>query len=139
MHDTDAAFLQALASTKRGKRREDDFDREFNNLRISKPEIGQDAGDDADEEPSRIRTLVKMRLSQWHLPLFLVSFVPVVVFHFTRHWLTSNAIALCLALNAVSLMGLDSFLTGSIMLGGLFLYDIFWVFGTAALMWCARR
>ncbi|EJD00470.1 uncharacterized protein FOMMEDRAFT_30502 [Fomitiporia mediterranea MF3/22] len=42
-HDTDAAFLQALASTKKGKRREDDFDREFNNLRISKPEVGQDA------------------------------------------------------------------------------------------------
>ncbi|KAL5522140.1 hypothetical protein ACEPAF_1997 [Sanghuangporus sanghuang] len=42
-HDTDAAFLQALASTKKGKRREDDFDREFNNLRISKPEQESDA------------------------------------------------------------------------------------------------
>lgn len=41
--DTDAAFLQALASTKKGKRREDDFDREFNNLRISKPEHDHEA------------------------------------------------------------------------------------------------
>ncbi|KAH7886651.1 hypothetical protein F5I97DRAFT_2058933 [Phlebopus sp. FC_14] len=37
--DTDQAFLTALASKKKGKRTEDDFDREFNNLRISKPDL----------------------------------------------------------------------------------------------------
>jgi len=37
--DTDAAFLKAIASTKRGKKAEDSFDREFNNLKISKPEL----------------------------------------------------------------------------------------------------
>ncbi|KAF8175759.1 proline-rich protein [Pholiota molesta] len=37
--DTDAAFLKAIASTKRGKKAEDVFDREFNQLKISKPEI----------------------------------------------------------------------------------------------------
>ena len=37
--DTDAAFLKAIASTKRGKKAEDKFDREFNNLKISKPEL----------------------------------------------------------------------------------------------------
>lgn len=40
--DTDADFLKALASTKKGKRREDEFDREFNNLRISVPEREKD-------------------------------------------------------------------------------------------------
>lgn len=41
--DMDDAFLRAVASTKRGKRIEDDFDREFNGLRISKPKaVGQD-------------------------------------------------------------------------------------------------
>ncbi|KIK82439.1 hypothetical protein PAXRUDRAFT_715252 [Paxillus rubicundulus Ve08.2h10] len=37
--DTDQAFLTALASKKRGKKTEDEFDREFNNLRISKPDV----------------------------------------------------------------------------------------------------
>jgi len=37
--DTDKHFLTALASAKKGKRNEDSFDREFNNLRISKPDI----------------------------------------------------------------------------------------------------
>jgi hypothetical protein len=37
--DTDAAFLRAVASTKRGKKAEDEFDREFNKLKISKPDM----------------------------------------------------------------------------------------------------
>lgn len=37
--DTDQAFLTAVASKKRGKKGEDEFDREFNKLRISKPDI----------------------------------------------------------------------------------------------------
>ena len=40
--DTDNHFLTALASMKRGKKNEDSFDREFNNLRISKPDIEQE-------------------------------------------------------------------------------------------------
>ncbi len=36
-------FLKAIASTKKGKKGEDDFDREFNKLRISKPEVDKDA------------------------------------------------------------------------------------------------
>ena len=37
--DKDEAFLKAVASTKRGKKHEDRFDREFNNLKISKPDL----------------------------------------------------------------------------------------------------
>lgn len=37
--DKDTAFLKAIASTKRGKKAEDDFDREFNKLKISKPDL----------------------------------------------------------------------------------------------------
>lgn len=37
--DTDTHFLTALTSMKKGKKNEDSFDREFNNLRISKPDI----------------------------------------------------------------------------------------------------
>lgn len=37
--DKDEAFLTAVASKKRGKKTEDDFDREFNKLRITKPDL----------------------------------------------------------------------------------------------------
>ncbi|KAL4076567.1 hypothetical protein V8B97DRAFT_2083139 [Scleroderma yunnanense] len=44
--DTDQVFLTAVASRKRGKKGEDDFDREFNKLRISKPEIHREQEED---------------------------------------------------------------------------------------------
>lgn len=37
--DKDEAFLTAVASKKRGKKAEDEFDREFNKLRIAKPDL----------------------------------------------------------------------------------------------------
>ena len=40
--DTDTAFLKAVASTKKGKKAEDSFDREFNKLKISKPDVQRD-------------------------------------------------------------------------------------------------
>lgn len=101
---------------------------------------GDDAkDDDEDDEIPRTRQLIRTRLSEWHLLLFLLALTPIVIFYTTRHWIASNTIALCLALNAVSLMGLDSFLTGSIMLGGLFVYDVFWVFGTEVMVSVARN
>ncbi|KAF8738562.1 hypothetical protein AX14_011043 [Amanita brunnescens Koide BX004] len=53
--DVDAAFLKAIASTKKGKKKEDDFDRDFNNLKISRPELEHqeeewDVVDDFDNE-----------------------------------------------------------------------------------------
>ncbi|KAG6841643.1 hypothetical protein C0991_008628 [Blastosporella zonata] len=37
--DQDAKFLKAIASTKKGKKVEDDFDRDFNKLKITKPAL----------------------------------------------------------------------------------------------------
>jgi hypothetical protein len=48
--DTDVEFLKAVASTKKGKRTEDVFDREFNNLRISKPKPEDAKRQQEDEE-----------------------------------------------------------------------------------------
>ncbi|KAH9848237.1 hypothetical protein C2E23DRAFT_889273 [Lenzites betulinus] len=44
--DKDDAFLKAVASKKRGKKTEDTFDVEFNNLRISKPALEKEAESD---------------------------------------------------------------------------------------------
>lgn len=42
----------------------------------------------------------------------------------------TDILALSFSHNALSLLKLDSFKTGCILLTGLFLYDIWWVFGT---------
>lgn len=44
--------------------------------------------------------------------------------------LITNVLGLSFAYNALCLLKLDSFQTATILLGGLFIYDIWWVFGT---------
>ena len=44
--------------------------------------------------------------------------------------LLTNILALSFGHGAMSMLKLDSFKTGSILLSGLFFYDIWWVFGT---------
>ena len=46
--DTDENFLKAVNSTKRGKKHEDDFDREFNQLRITNPKAKKKKDKDPD-------------------------------------------------------------------------------------------
>lgn len=47
-----------------------------------------------------------------------------------RSGLLTDTLALSFAHNSLSLLKIDSFQTGCILLSGLFLYDIWWVFGT---------
>lgn len=47
---------------------------------------------------------------------------------YTNNWIASNIIALSFSFNAISLLRIDSFKTGTILLAGLFFYDIYWVF-----------
>jgi minor histocompatibility antigen H13 len=47
----------------------------------------------------------------------------------TKHWLANNVFGLAFCVQGIALISL-SFRTGTILLWGLFIYDIFWVFGT---------
>lgn len=56
----------------------------------------------------------------------------------TKNWISSNLLGLSFAFTAIKVLHLDSFKTGMILLSGLFLYDIFWVFGTDVMVSVAR-
>jgi hypothetical protein len=56
--DTDENFLRAVNSTKRGKKLEDDFDREFNLLRITKPKNKNKNNVDDDDDVAIANTTV---------------------------------------------------------------------------------
>ena len=47
-----------------------------------------------------------------------------------KHWIANNLFGLAFAVNGVELLHLNNVMTGFILLGGLFFYDIFWVFAT---------
>ncbi|KAK9474227.1 signal peptide peptidase-domain-containing protein [Dipodascopsis tothii] len=49
---------------------------------------------------------------------------------YTGHWTLGNILGSSFAYGSIQLLTIDSFKTGYILLGGLFFYDIFFVFGT---------
>jgi minor histocompatibility antigen H13 len=55
-----------------------------------------------------------------------------------RHWIANNLFGLAFALNGVEFLQLNRISTGCILLGGLFVYDIFWVFGTNVMVTVAK-
>jgi len=55
-----------------------------------------------------------------------------------KHWIANNLFGLAFAINGVELLQLPKVSTGCILLGGLFFYDIFWVFGTDVMVTVAK-
>eukprot|EP00771_Trimastix_marina_P001479 gnl/Trimastix_PCT/2557.p1 GENE.gnl/Trimastix_PCT/2557~~gnl/Trimastix_PCT/2557.p1 ORF type:complete len:375 (+),score=121.97 gnl/Trimastix_PCT/2557:1172-2296(+) len=56
----------------------------------------------------------------------------------TRGWLPNNLIAVCFCFDCFRSLLLPSFPIGALMLGGLFFYDIYWVFFTKVMVAVAR-
>lgn len=55
-----------------------------------------------------------------------------------KHWIANNIFGLAFAQNGIELLQLNSVVTGCILLGGLFVYDVFWVFGTDVMVTVAK-
>merc|ERR1711962_627847 len=55
-----------------------------------------------------------------------------------KHWLANDLLGMAFAVNGVELLHLNKVATGCILLGGLFFYDIFWVFGTNVMVTVAK-
>ncbi|XP_014207130.1 minor histocompatibility antigen H13 [Copidosoma floridanum] len=55
-----------------------------------------------------------------------------------KHWIANNLLGIAFAINGVELLHLNNVVTGCILLCGLFVYDIFWVFGTNVMVTVAR-
>ena len=71
--------------------------------------------------------------------IILIASAVVGVWYFLKkHWVANNLFGLAFAINGVELLHLNKVLTGCILLGGLFFYDIFWVFGTNVMVTVAK-
>lgn len=78
--------------------------------------------------------LLSVSLRTPSLLLFPLSAVPSVLYVILpgpkKSALLTDILALSFSHTALSVLKLDTFRTGCILLAGLFLYDIWWVFGT---------
>lgn len=59
-------------------------------------------------------------------------------FHVFQHWIANNLFGIAFAINGVEMLLLNNMSTGCILLGGLFVYDIFWVFYTDVMVTVAK-
>ncbi|XP_058107813.1 signal peptide peptidase 1-like [Magnolia sinica] len=89
----------------------------------------------------------------WHLPYFhsveveftksqIVAAIPGTFFcawyASKKHWLANNILGLAFCIQGIEMLSLGSFKTGGILLAGLFVYDIFWVFFTPVMVSVAK-
>jgi minor histocompatibility antigen H13 len=72
------------------------------------------------------------------LVILAVSTVCGIWYFMKKHWIANNLFGLAFAINGVELLHLNDVMTGCILLGGLFFYDIFWVFGTNVMVTVAK-
>lgn len=82
-------------------------------------------------------TMIDVLSLSWRMPTvisFPLAFVPSLLYNAgatsRKSILVTDIFGFSFSHNALTLFKIDSFKTGSILLGGLFFYDIWWVFGT---------
>ncbi|VDO08071.1 unnamed protein product [Rodentolepis nana] len=70
---------------------------------------------------------------------FLVAISTSIAYVTTKHWMANNIIGISIAITGIQYLHLDRVINGCILLGGLFVYDIFWVFGTGVMVFVATN
>jgi minor histocompatibility antigen H13 len=69
---------------------------------------------------------------------WIFAVICLIWYSITKNWISNNLIGLAFCVQGVSLISLGSYQVGCILLGGLFFYDIFWVFGTDVMVTVAK-
>jgi len=82
--------------------------------------------------------LIDYKFSSYDLVCMGVCSILGVWYLIKKHWIANNLLGLAFAINGVELLHLNNMQTGALLLGGLFIYDIFWVFGTNVMVTVAK-
>ncbi|WFD29297.1 suppressor of glycerol defect [Malassezia sp. CBS 17886] len=89
--------------------------------------------------PPKVVTTHRVKYDYTTVALALGAAVLIAGYMVTKHWVLANCVAICFAVQGITLITLDTFFTGFLLLGGLFFYDIFWVFGTPVMVSVATK
>uniref|UniRef100_A0A182IJ78 Signal peptide peptidase n=1 Tax=Anopheles atroparvus TaxID=41427 RepID=A0A182IJ78_ANOAO len=91
-----------------------------------------------DKKSKEKKYLIDYRFTTHDVVCFIVALVISVWYLLQKHWIANNLLGLAFAVNGVELLHLNNIATGCILLCGLFVYDIFWVFGTNVMVTVAK-
>lgn len=92
----------------------------------------------SEEVEGRPRELINFKFDTKDVLCFVLASVFGVWYLLKKHWVANNIFGIAFAINGVELLHLNSVTTGCILLGGLFFYDVFWVFGTDVMVTVAK-
>jgi minor histocompatibility antigen H13 len=84
------------------------------------------------------REPIEFSFSAFDLALFGVSCGLALWYSATKKWWLNNLLGSAFAIQGIELLSLGSFVIGCILLAGLFVYDVFWVFGTEVMVAVAK-
>ncbi|KAI1733126.1 signal peptide peptidase domain-containing protein [Ditylenchus destructor] len=74
-----------------------------------------------------------------HLTIaFLVCSAVGISHLYRRHWITNDLLGVAFSIYGIEMLHLASFKAGTILLAGLFIYDVFWVFATDVMTTVAK-
>lgn len=82
--------------------------------------------------------LIDFKFTNHDVACFVLSSFIGVWYLLKKHWIANNLLGIAFAVNGVELLHLNKISTGCILLAGLFVYDIFWVFGTNVMVTVAK-
>ncbi|CAJ0579455.1 unnamed protein product, partial [Mesorhabditis spiculigera] len=89
-----------------------------------------DAGDIEEAGKKDTEYLFKMEYDSHDLIGFVLCSAVAISHLYRRHWVTNNILGVAFSIYGIENLHLSSFKAGSLLLSGLFVYDIFWVFAT---------
>uniref|UniRef100_A0A5K3FPL4 Signal peptide peptidase n=1 Tax=Mesocestoides corti TaxID=53468 RepID=A0A5K3FPL4_MESCO len=92
-----------------------------------------------DDAPQPQQECVSVDFERKDIFPLIIALIIGCAYIFTKHWVANNLIGLAIAVVAVEYLHLDKVSNGCILLGGLFIYDIFWVFGTGVMVFVATN
>jgi len=95
--------------------------------------------EEEEDKPKEDEVLLSHDFDRAKIAAFGICVVIALWYALTKHWLANNLIGIAFAINALELLQLSSVMTGVILLGGLFFYDVFWVFGTNVMVTVAKN
>lgn len=107
-------------------------------LSLKKSNSEMEEGDIEDAKAKDVTYWFKM---EWDTHDFIATIfcLSVAVSHlYRRHWITNNILGVAFSIFGIENLHLSSFKAGTMLLVGLFFYDIFWVFATDVMTTVAK-
>jgi len=81
---------------------------------------------------------IEISCSWFDVLLYLPCAAASIAYAITKKWWLNNLLGVAFSVQGIQMLALGSYAVGCILLAGLFVYDVFWVFGTEVMVSVAK-